>query len=405
VLRRGSVGTGTSNAALSVKVTDTAAVQNVNASEILHIVPDDKFSRQVVASSERGAPGRNTYISVSSNGSHLHESLEEPLLQRVTQEDAKRIAISPHWRMVVFHSLPVSAYPIVRSVGAQATVVWRIWGYEIYGSLLAGDNDFPTDFLEPETRQLSALDSRTLRSHFRPLRRAYERAWARLAVRRVDLLAPVIPVEGRILLGQNRWLRASLTHWPYTVPTDDRTDCDEVLVSPDLSPGQTYAVLGHSGDPKNNHLDAAIALQSSGLWESVDRVLVPVSYGPASYIERLRMHLRRVIPNSVFLENFMPRDTYFALLANAKFVVHYGLRQIGLGNIDTSLRAETPIILNPKGMLRRHFDEFQLTYFSADAVMSPPAESFSRQLALNKLRIIRLDDRAKEALERLLAGV
>ena len=385
---------------------DQACARPLKGRDTLHIIPDDKFTRDIVASFERFAPQRNRYIAVSAGPDQLHQSLHETSLERVSRRDAIRIVSSPQWRLVIFHSLPWSAYSVLRAVRPGPIVFWRIWGYEVYGSLLRGDHGFPEGFLEPQTRKL-VFDGRktSIIRHLHSLRRSVKRVLARVMLRRVDIVAPVIPVEGRVLLEKNPWLRPTLTEWEYPAGDDQQVSPREARLPYLLDKGVSFGILGHSGDPRNNHLDAAILLQDSQIWQSVDRVVVPVSYGAGGYIAKLRQQIRQIIPNAVFLGEFISPVVYSALIRNAKFIVHFGLRQIGMGNINIALEAETPIILNPMGIVKRHFGEIGYQAFTAEQLMTLDGDRIAEVLRGNKLKRVAEQKRVSEIMAQFIESL
>lgn len=373
--------------------------------DILHIIPDDKFTRVIVASFEHYAPQRNRYISVSASSDHLHQSLHDSMLERVSQRDAVRIASSSRWSLVVFHSLPRFAHSVLRAVRPEAVVFWIIWGYEIYGSLLRGTDDHPDGFLEHQTRRLVFDGRKTSIGILPPLRRSVKRILQRIALRRVDILAPGIPVEGRVLLEKNSWLRPSLTEWSYSAAKSEQVDPRESRLPDFLDKGVSFGILGHSGAPENNHLDAAMSLQKSGIWQSVDRVVVPVSYGPEDYVAQLRQSIRQCVPNAVFLADFMSSVAYSDLIKGAKFVVHFGLRQIGMGNIRIALDAETPLILNRLGLVQRHFCEIGYHAFTAKEFMALKDDRIALVLRENRLKREAEGERVSEVMAQFIKNL
>ena len=118
------------------------------------------------------------------------------------------------------------------------------------------------------------------------------------------------------------------------------------LDSTTIRPRQTdrlTLVIGNSGSPSNNHLDAVKFLEDNrieaDLW-------VPVSYGDAHYISFLRKRLNYRYGDIHFADQFMPFEEYVGWLASVDGLVMNSLRPQGYGNILMMMYLGKPVYFN-----------------------------------------------------------
>jgi hypothetical protein len=104
-------------------------------------------------------------------------------------------------------------------------------------------------------------------------------------------------------------------------------------------------LIGNSGTPSNNHLDAVRFL-------SVHRIdadlVVPVSYGDPRYIKFLRENLTYAFGKVTFVDQYLPFEAYVKLLASADALLMNAVRPLGYGNILMMLYMDKPVFLNPR---------------------------------------------------------
>lgn len=103
-------------------------------------------------------------------------------------------------------------------------------------------------------------------------------------------------------------------------------------------------LLGNSGDPTNNHMDAIKYFKSSRLSNS--QIYCPLSYGDKKYIEYLETWMNRQLGKRFFsLNSFMARDEYIKFLSAIDIVVMNHNRQQAVGNTISALVLGKPVFM------------------------------------------------------------
>ncbi len=114
-------------------------------------------------------------------------------------------------------------------------------------------------------------------------------------------------------------------------------------------------LINHSGSKTGNHISLIKKLEKLIVNHDDYRLLLPLNYGEVTYIQEIK-HL---VSNSLFkhyefLQHRMPKDEYFAKLANATIAVYGYYRQEGAGNINSLLNTRVQIFLSSKNVHRQH---------------------------------------------------
>lgn len=109
-------------------------------------------------------------------------------------------------------------------------------------------------------------------------------------------------------------------------------------------------LLGNSGDPTNNHVDALKFLKSGRLADS--KVFCPLSYGNNAYIDFVEKNFSTKIGSRfVALKSFMERGEYVRFLSNIDIFVFNHNRQQAFGNIITALSLGKPVFMKKQSIV------------------------------------------------------
>ncbi len=115
------------------------------------------------------------------------------------------------------------------------------------------------------------------------------------------------------------------------------------VAQPSQNSDRTVLIVGNSGSPTNNHLDAIRFLESVGV--EVD-LIVPVSYGDPHYISFLKREIKYSYGEVKFLERYMSFDEYLRLMASSDGLIMNSLRPQGYGNILMMMYLGKPVYFN-----------------------------------------------------------
>ena len=103
-------------------------------------------------------------------------------------------------------------------------------------------------------------------------------------------------------------------------------------------------LLGNSGDPMNNHMDAIKYFKSGRLIDS--KIICPFSYGNKPYIAFIERWLNNKLGSRfIALKTYMKRDDYVRFLSTIDVVVMNHNRQQAFGNTITALCLGKPVYM------------------------------------------------------------
>lgn len=109
-------------------------------------------------------------------------------------------------------------------------------------------------------------------------------------------------------------------------------------------------LLGNSGDPMNNHMDAIKYFKSGRFVDS--KVICPLSYGNKPYIVFIEKLLNNKLGSRfIALKTYMKRDDYVRFLSTVDVVVMNHNRQQAFGNTITALCLGKPVYMKKKSVV------------------------------------------------------
>ena len=135
-------------------------------------------------------------------------------------------------------------------------------------------------------------------------------------------------------------------------------------------------LLGNSGDPMNNHMDAIKHFRFGRFVDS--KIICPLSYGDKEYITFIEKWLTHKLGSRfIALKTYMKRDDYVKFLSTIDIVVMNHNRQQAFGNILTALCLGKPVFMKKasvvysllKDMRLRHvYDINELKHSNVDEI-------------------------------------
>src|SRR5688572_6467236 len=158
----------------------------------------------------------------------------------------------------------------------------------------------------------------------------------------------------------------------------------DALAKPGNSSQKLSLILGNSGSPANNHLEAVQYLENNRI--AVDLV-VPVSYGDKRYIAFLKKTLKFSYGKIDFLDRYMPFEEYLSLLASADGLIMNTIRPQGYGNILMMMYMAKPVFFNPKNISLPDLNAANLRWMPLDDLHS---SEILRSEVSNKEAVINL---------------
>lgn len=282
-----------------------------------------------------------------------------------TSEQIVNYANGNHFDYAVLHSLCLS--PRILSK-LQMPILWSSWGYDIYSDKKnAKCRPVVLDLFKPLTRKALGPQQRTFKEKIKYalLKVGYKSSWQKhhdAFLKKISYLSVVLPEEFEMVKKNFNQLK----FYPFRYVDKDNGALNHNILSPTKS-----ILLGNSLDPANNHIDI---LQSLENLKVNCKVYIPISYPdvPGPYKKRLKefaKRLQHVTP--IFLEEFIPREKYFAIINECSIAFFGHIRQQAVGNILHMLCEGRKIFLYKDSIAYKHFCNAGAKIFSIENDLEP----------------------------------
>ena len=244
----------------------------------------------------------------------------------------------------IIHRLYLEFEPLIKKAKSRGVkVVIQTWGPD-YMHVTA---QYPLDVLLPKSK----LWWEGYYSHS-GLRKLYREwiVWPRKAkrIRKVLSMADSVhfclPSETTGVSGIHESPNCRFSYTP--APSD--------IISPSSTPSEDWVILGNSGDPTNNHLDALHKLKER--FVPVERLLIPFSYAaPAGYLETVHQEDVELFgaERVEVLSDFLQPDEYITKIAPFGTLMLYHKRQQAVGSFLLALQQGKTILLHSEGKLNQ----------------------------------------------------
>ena len=304
----------------------------------LHVLPDSKFSNAFAQNlSEIGALSNNKLV-VRTNEKALKHVKGDVGFARLYSSQFERITgeTSAYDRVYIHQLHPLMYKWVVRHQFKELN--WMFWGTDLYNLPFLDDQ-----FLGQETRHFNRQKSlsewlylaKFYATNFRFRNEAYSKVnhvltWMKTEYDYAGKNLPSLNAKHEFFFYENEM--------PYH-------QLDNAAEPPAALKSNFNIIVGNSGTPTNNHIEAV-----RKIWESRIQadLYLPLSYGDHAYVARLKRSLDFYDSGKIhFMENFMPFGEYLKFLSTADALVMNHLRPQGYGNIFMMMYLGKPVFLNP----------------------------------------------------------
>jgi hypothetical protein len=148
----------------------------------------------------------------------------------------------------------------------------------------------------------------------------------------------------------------------------------DALVKPKKNAGKLSLIIGNSGSPANNHLDAVQFLEDNRVEADL---LLPVSYGDERYVSFLKKNLTFSYGKLEFVDRYMQFEEYLNFLSAADGLVMNTIRPLGYGNILMMMYLGKPVFLNEKNISLPDINTVGLKWMSIESLKSFEGPEFN----------------------------
>lgn len=342
--------------------------------KVLHIVPDDKFWRPVIAIFDR-LEVDNEYVSILEDGDRLL-FVDSNQIAPISKEESISLWKRNDVDVYVFHSIPASNYDRILSIGGDKIVVVVSWGYDLYYSQQGCPPLLPLDLYKPLTTRLmnrmkrlsfwTAIKRFVKRVVYYEKSRKYEKAKKRLqsitkekqrkAVDRVDYWATILPNEYEML---KKELRIRAQYMPFHYSGISRT-VKYSRIDPNLS---CDILIGNSADPSNNHIDVVDIIRKRGI---KNKLYLPMAYDDDVYRSYVSDYLSKHSIECEIQQDLLSPADYRQKLLNCRAAVFGHIRQQAVGNIVICMRSGIKVFLFKDSVAYKFFKSMGSYVFSIE---------------------------------------
>lgn len=342
------------------------------------LFPEELFENRYVLLQDKDEAGKAGFT-VFPN----HESAVAAIVNHLAEAD-----------IVMLYSLNELTSMIANRLAKDVVVIWRFFGYELYGQM-------PHLIYTPETRRLMQPASakwwrgwgikgklkklllRLLHRHGNAVHCRFGTEFAQ-AVKRVDFFAGLADMEYDFLA--RFFPLPPFLQIPYLTPSDPAYEKDK----------ENNVMMGHSKMMYGNHLDLLNMLSEvSPATLAQYRFHFFFSYGPENTYTREVRARAAFFPMVHLLEDFLPYEEFKRIYDKASALVIYAYRQVAMGNIFTALKSGTKVYLPASNvmfpwLLREGFTLSDVSDFRKDlergTIRLSPAEMERNRAAWENLR-------------------
>ncbi len=262
--------------------------------------------------------------------------------------------------VIVLHGLRAGAFDFLNKMPHSIKVVWFSWGYDLYTTPCKRYPFIKIPLYRPLTKGATRSN---LRGYLADLHVEFnyhrDKRSIRKAISRIDYFSGVIPQEYE-LMTENSFFRAKQLHFHYFSLNDE---VSEINIKNPLPTGNNI-LIGNSGDPTNNHLDAFQYLKGIDLADK--KIYVPLSYGGTQrYLRKVKSVGKEYWGDKfVPLDTFLPYNEYCKIVSSCSNVVMFHERQQAMSNIRQGLWNGCKVFLSSSGLAYRYYDSLGLQVLS-----------------------------------------
>ena len=319
---------------------------------ILHIFLDEKFFDNVASFFDAIPNIKNHYYFYTSSKNYRFRYIRDyHKVQLVfNKKEYNKILGSGNYDIVYLHSLAPMYYDYVLRINKKAKVIWWAWGYDLYSPMRACSPLLNIDLYKSETNKYIRSQNHNF-NLISIIRRIYHRITylsdyikRRRVVSRMDYFSPVLSLEYYIMRDNCKYFRAK----PFMLQCGPGV-AKQYDLKYFTSPGNI--LVGNSLTFTNNHLDIFNSIASCHRTKS-QQFIVPINYG--CDLDKVYIKSRFDVPNVLWLEDFMPKDEYFAMFDTITHAVFGTMRQQAMGNIFYCLGHGVKVYLYADSIIYKH---------------------------------------------------
>lgn len=277
--------------------------------------------------------------------------------------------------VVYFHSLPPVDWKLVSAIQNKVTIVWWVWGYDIYNGYGLIKPFISLNLYKPLTKSLVVQNNQKhyIKTILTIIKSTYFSLYRSKALRKISYLHTVTETEFNILHSLSGFRHMKRFYAPSNLN----------FSKPSLDREKQYLMVGNSSSATNNHLDIFESLKTIGFKEK--DIIVPLSYGSKRYAEIInkRIMLNKYPFKIKIIRTFLPKEEYESIFNHVSHAIYGVMRQQAMGNIVFCLLHGVKIFLYEDSILYKDFKGRGYIVYSIE-----------KDLTINELRVPLLEEEA-----------
>lgn len=355
--------------------------------KIFHWVTDDKFIDDLISVMEYTKGYHDhTYAIVSDNDRFDFIYIKKKEYIKIVHS-YECIKTLNDYDVIVLHGLRSGAFDFLNKMPHNIKVVWFAWGYDLYSAPCKKHPFIKIPLYRPLTKSATRNNLRgylaDLHVEFNYLR---DKRIIEKAISRVDYFSGVIPQEYE-MMKINPFFKAKRLDFHYFSLNDEVSETN--LKNP--SPTGNNILIGNSGDPTNNHLDAFLYLKRIDILDK--KIYVPLSYGGTErYRDKVKSVGKEYWGDSFIpLETFLPYEEYCKIISSCSNVIMFHERQQAMSNIRQGLWNGCKVFLSCSGLAYGFYKKLGLQVFSVQHDLnanSIDSSLLSMEVKQNRLKMV-----------------
>ncbi|WP_276369977.1 TDP-N-acetylfucosamine:lipid II N-acetylfucosaminyltransferase [Chryseolinea sp. H1M3-3] len=326
----------------------------------LHIVPDNTFSNKFYDNLLELNLSGNNKIVVRTNEEKLKNIKHAlPFAPLYSKRFASLVGDTAHYKKVFIHYFTPLLYRWVATHTFQE-LNWMIWGGDLYNLSSLDELCYEPLTLNNYVRQDWSAQTKLYNLKVLLTQRPFQKK----AYSKVKNILTWMTEEYKFALDH---LPINADHKFFFYENQLPYGRLDGVIRSSGSSDKLSLIIGNSGSPTNNHLDAVKFLEDSKI--SAD-LYFPVSYGDARYISFLKKNIKFSFGRVEFIERFMPFDEYLNFIVSADGLVMNSTRPQGYGNILMMMYIGKPVFFNSKNISLPDLNAAGLKWFSLESLKS-----------------------------------
>lgn len=338
--------------------------------DYLHCIIDEKFLDGAISLFETDKRVNNTYaLFQEGNVDKDFKFLKSNIAKCFDTKDF--LEIVQDYNVVVLHSLTSLPLSLIAKIPQSIKVVWLMWGADFYNYEVCNMR-----LLYPLTKK--ALSFRNYLGILKTkLLYPFRKTQYSKVLNRIDYFSGVFPYEYNLFVNLPRYpgIKAKSIDFYYGsteffIPEQPNGDFTNLHYN---------IIVGNSADPRNNTIDAFRLIEKYLDSNSIENVIVPLSYGNNKVFKNNVKKLGRHLWNEKFkpLDSYMPLQDYLNLVSNCVSAIFFHERQQASDNVLMQMLYGARVFMSETSLMFKYLKEQGFIIFS----LQKDAEKISTPLS------------------------